>query len=216
MEALEKNRQTRIAELNDEREKLLKENTLQTEKVKNLNEQITKLTEERLNDQQKLDTAKTALASEQKRLQETEAKATAGENELQKLRTNIKIQTDDVNNDKQQIAKLNQERDNDQKKLAIAERARDRYREDAARWKTLVQENPGAGIAINKQLIAIEQDLGQLDPKNRDAADEALHKSVAELRALESERMALVKPNEWRWSSRTASSQIIRRSKPRI
>ena len=195
MEALEKNRQTRIAELNDEREKLLKENTLQTEKVKNLNEQITKLTEERLNDQQKLDTAKTALASEQKRLQETEAKATAGENELQKLRTNIKIQTDDVNNDKQQIAKLNQERDNDQKKLAIAERARDRYREDAARWKTLVQENPGAGIAINKQLIAIEQDLGQLDPKNRDAADETLHKSVAELRALESERMALVKPN---------------------
>ena len=189
--ALEKDSQARVAELEVERQKLLADVERKTGEVRTLNEQFTKLTQERLDDQQKLATATTTLASEQKLRREAEAKAVRldeTQKKLAEVTANLEPSVKRLDEAKQKLIETGT-------KLAVAEQERDRHQQEAARWKKLVQDNPNVRIAINEQLVAIEKDIGQLDPKNREAAHAALLKAAAEYRRLEAERAELVKPN---------------------
>jgi len=189
--ALEKDSQARVAELEVERQKLLADVERQTGEVRTLNEQFTKLTQERLDDQQKLATATTTLASEQKLRREAEAKAV----KLDETQKKLSEVTATLEPSVKRLDEAKQKLTETTSKLAVAEQERDRHQQEAARWKKLAQENPGVRIAINEQLATIEQDIGKLDPKNWDAAHAALGKAAAEYRRLEAERAELVKPN---------------------
>ena len=188
---LERGNQERVAELEVQRLKLLADIERQTGEVRTLNEQFTKLTQERLDDQQKLATATTTLASEQKLRRDAEAKAVKldeTQKKLAEVTATLEPSVKRLDEAKQKLIETGS-------KLAVAEQERDRHQQEAVRWKKLVQDNPGVRIAINEQLVAIEKDIGQLDPKNREAAHAALGKATVEYRRLEAERAELVKPN---------------------
>ncbi len=189
--ALEKDNQARVAELAAEQEKLRAEITSQTKKINELNETIAKLNKERLADGEALAAARTAMSQEQALRKSAEAKAATladANTRRAALQTALDKATPELAAAQSALAAT-------QANLGTAEKARDKFQADAARWKKLATETPGVQVAINEQLAALDKEIGQLDPKDRQAAHAAFVKAATEYRRIEAERADLVKPN---------------------
>lgn len=187
--AREKDNQERVATLEAERRKLLDDAQRKAEEVARLNEQFTKLTQERLDDAQKLKTTEATLVTERKLRQDAEGKLT------------------DIAQTKSQLTKANQElaaasaliaqQKTSLEQLDAVTKSRDLAKSEADRWKKLATDNPGVVIPFNDKLTEIEKLLATLDLKDWDAARAAFVKAGTEYRKIEGERAALLAPNQF-------------------